>query len=116
MFTFKVGVSRALSALRPMVDTTEIENIINIGLNPGHDVNLNTLKNLNRRKRYKFSKILKDLTRNRNFGINVAKNLFPPTKLKRDKKIDKETSNTVPTGQNPQTAATDNGPNLAWID
>lgn len=98
-----------------MLDTTDVENIISIGLNPGHDINLNTLKNLNRRKRYKFSKVLKDLTRNRNFGINVAKNLFPTRKLKKDKTLHKDRPNSIATIQN-KVSGVDTVPNLAWID
>lgn len=98
-----------------MLDTTDVENIISIGLNPGHDMNLNTLKNLNRRKRYKFSKVLKDLTRNRNFGINVAKNLFPTRKLKKNPNDTNDRPISKGTTQN-KVSDKDTVPNLAWID
>lgn len=99
-----------------MLDTSEVENIIGIGLNPGHDINLNTLKNLNRKKRYKFSKVLKDFTRNRNFGINVARNLFPSNGMKRKKISAKERPNSLSTVADQMAAKAENVPNLAWID
>lgn len=66
-----------MSALRDMIDTSDVENIVGVGLNPGHDVNLVKLKNLSNRRRYKFSRMLQNITKNRNFGINTARKLFP---------------------------------------
>lgn len=77
LFISKVGVSRAISALRPCIDTNTVEDIINVGLNPAHNFNLNMMKELQRRKKYRFSKVLMDMTKNRNFGINKHWNLFP---------------------------------------
>ncbi|XP_022902859.1 putative ammonium transporter 2 [Onthophagus taurus] len=88
----QVGVSRALSALRPCLDMNNVEDLINVGLNPGHDVNLNIMKSLSRKRRYKLSKIFTDITGKRNFGINSRWNLIPNGKKIRDK-ILKRTNN-----------------------
>lgn len=109
-------MSRALSALRPVLDTTEVENIIDIGLNPGHDINLTALKDLHRKKQYKLSKVLKDLTRNRNFGINVAKNLFPSNKVKRNKRSGKDEQNKIRATIEKKPSLLEPIPNLAWIN
>ncbi|XP_044265151.1 putative ammonium transporter 2 isoform X2 [Tribolium madens] len=84
-----VGVSRAISVLGPVLDSEDVRRIDNIGMNPMHERNINLVKNLSRKKRYKFSKILRDITRNRNLGINLAKNLLP--KKARKKSAPKET-------------------------
>ncbi|KAH0814991.1 hypothetical protein GEV33_007801 [Tenebrio molitor] len=72
-----VGVSRAISVLGPVLDPSDVQGLDNVGTNPMHEKNLNHVKNLSRKKRYKFSRILRDVTRNRNLGINIAQNLFP---------------------------------------
>ena len=72
-----MGVSRAISTLGPVLDTAKVINLDNVGTNPMHEKNLNVVKNLSRKKRYRFSKILKDITRNRNLGINIVGNLLP---------------------------------------
>lgn len=109
-------MSRALSALRPCLDTTDVENIIHIGLNPGHDTNLNTLKTLNRKKRYKFSKILKDITKNRNFGINVARNLFPSNKIKKKKTTSQQVNNNNVDESKEDKNSAQSMPHIAWLD
>lgn len=82
----------------------------NVGLNPMHEKKLNLVKFLSRKKRYTLSKILRDLTKNRNLGINVPKNLFPK-------------KNTKPGAEKPHDAVssgrtndTSTAPRMAWID
>jgi hypothetical protein len=77
LLTLQVGVSRAISVLGPVLDPSDVQGLDNVGTNPMHEKNLNHVKNLSRKKRYKFSRILRDVTRNRNLGINIAQNLFP---------------------------------------
>ncbi|KAG5897809.1 hypothetical protein JTB14_011809 [Gonioctena quinquepunctata] len=77
-----VGVSRALSAFRPVLDTSDVEHLKDVGMNPGHDKHLDMVESMAKKRRYKLSKILRDVTKNRNFGINIAKNLFPKNKVK----------------------------------
>lgn len=77
----KVGVSRAVSALRPCMETSDVEEIVRIGLNPGHDHNVQLIKTMNRNRKARLTKVFKELTRNKTFGINVARKLFPPSKL-----------------------------------
>ncbi|XP_044746207.1 putative ammonium transporter 2 [Coccinella septempunctata] len=72
-----VGVSRALSALRSVYDTSEIEKLNGIGYNPGHEKNLEMVKKLAKTKKYRLSKILNDLTRNKKLGCNSPKSLIP---------------------------------------
>ncbi|XP_060518503.1 putative ammonium transporter 2 isoform X2 [Cylas formicarius] len=72
----KVGVSRALSAFRPVYDTTEVENLENVGMNPGHDKHLNTVKFLATKKHYRMSKILKVITSDQNIGVKFLDGIF----------------------------------------
>ncbi|CAH0556609.1 unnamed protein product [Brassicogethes aeneus] len=78
----RVGISRAISAFRPVLDTSNVDKINNIGLNPGHNKSLNIIKIMARRK-YKLSSILRDITQHRNMGVNLPKNLFPKIKKKK---------------------------------
>ncbi|KAF5290991.1 hypothetical protein FQA39_LY14522 [Lamprigera yunnana] len=87
----KVGVSRAVSAFRPCLDTSEVENIISVGVNPGHDTNVGVIQSLSHKKKYKLSRILRDVTRNRNFGINVARKIFPKKKRERRLSVKEQT-------------------------
>ncbi|KAL3286600.1 hypothetical protein HHI36_001100 [Cryptolaemus montrouzieri] len=77
-----VGVSRALSALRSVYDTSEIEKLKGIGYNPGHDLNVDVVKNLAQKKKYRLSKILRDITKNRKMGWNTPKTLMPKRRFK----------------------------------
>lgn len=70
-------MSGALSALRPIIDTDDCEHLNDIGRNPMHDKSLDLLKKLSRRKRYRFSKMWRDVTKKRYLGINMARKLFP---------------------------------------
>ncbi|XP_019873312.2 putative ammonium transporter 2 [Aethina tumida] len=79
-----VGVSRALSALRPVLDTSTVEKLQNVGQNPEHSRYLTLVKSMTNRK-YKLSKILKHITRNKNMGVNLARNLFPKDRKKKNK-------------------------------
>uniref|UniRef100_A0A6P7FBL8 Ammonium transporter n=2 Tax=Diabrotica virgifera virgifera TaxID=50390 RepID=A0A6P7FBL8_DIAVI len=72
-----VGVSRAVSAFRPVFDTNDIDQLNTVGMNPEHHKHVDAVKNMARKKRYRLSKILRDITKNRNMGINVARKLFP---------------------------------------
>lgn len=78
-------MSRAISAFKPCLDISDMEQYSSIGLNPGHDAKINTIQDMNRKQKYKLSKILKDITKNRNFGINVARRLFPTKKSNKNK-------------------------------
>lgn len=77
---FQVGVSRALSAFRTLMDTSNVEQLNEIGCNPGHIKNLDTVSILAKEKSYKLSKILRKITRNKNLGINRGKNLCPKSR------------------------------------
>lgn len=77
-------MSRALSALRPVLDTSTVEKLQNVGQNPEHSRYLTLVKSMTNRK-YKLSKILKHITRNKNMGVNLAKNLFPKDRKKKNK-------------------------------
>ncbi|KAJ8928851.1 hypothetical protein NQ314_018527 [Rhamnusium bicolor] len=75
-----VGVTRALSAFRPVLDTSNVDCLKDVGLNPGHDKHLDMVKILARKKKYKLSKILRDITKNNNLGISMVRNLIPKKK------------------------------------
>ncbi|GLV36296.1 Ammonium transporter [Carabus blaptoides fortunei] len=78
-----VGISRALSALRPHIDMGDMEKIAPIGQNPEHNNQIETIKMVAaRKKNIRFSRVLKSLTKDRNFGINLPKKLFPRRKRK----------------------------------
>lgn len=104
---FQVGVSRAISVLGPVLDSDDVRRIDNIGVNPMHEKNINLVKNLARKKRYKFSRILRDITRNRNLGINLAQNLFP--KKAKKKSAPKPQTNV---SQEQESAP----PQMAWVN
>lgn len=72
-----------------------MEHLDDIGRNPGHAKNLAIVKNMVRKKRYNLSKIMKDITKNRNMGINVARKLFPKNrrKMQSDNKAQAEMMN-----------------------
>lgn len=61
----------------------EMVKIAPIGQNPAHNKQVETIKMIMaRKKNIRFSKILKSLTKDRNFGINLPKKLFPKRKRK----------------------------------
>ncbi|XP_066155328.1 putative ammonium transporter 2 isoform X1 [Euwallacea fornicatus] len=93
----QVGVSRALSAFRAVLDTTKAENLNTVGMNPGHDKHLNMVKTLAFRKNLRLSKILKIVSKNQNLGVKMSKNLI--TRWKRPKKMQEKQA----------------GVNLAWV-
>ncbi|CAG9861389.1 unnamed protein product [Phyllotreta striolata] len=107
-----VGVSRAVSAFRPVFDTNDIDELNTAGMNPEHHKHLDRVKNLASKKRYRLSKILRDITANRKFGINVAKRLIPK-KRGRDKQIGRQIAATMTA----TVAHADQGSkaHLAWI-
>ncbi|XP_056643940.1 putative ammonium transporter 2 [Diorhabda sublineata] len=76
-----IGVSRAISAFRSILDTSEIDQLKTVGTNPEHHNHVNTVKNLIQKKRYRLSKVLTDITENRNMGINISKKLFSKKKI-----------------------------------
>ncbi|XP_045478924.1 putative ammonium transporter 2 [Harmonia axyridis] len=78
-----VGVSRALSALRSVYDTREIEKLHDIGHNPGHDLNLKMVQKLAHKRKYRLSQILCDLTKDRKLGCNSPKSLIPKRRFKK---------------------------------
>lgn len=75
-----MGVSRALSAFRALIDTTNVEYLNDVGCNPGHNKHLDMVSVLGKKRRYKLSRVLRRITRNKNLGINRVKNLFPKKK------------------------------------
>ncbi|KAJ8957985.1 hypothetical protein NQ318_001986 [Aromia moschata] len=109
-----VGVSRALSAFRPVLDTTSVEQLKDVGLNPGHDKHLDMVKTLAKKRRYKLSKILRDITRNNNLGINLAKNLVRKAKKKENQT--KEASEKLKTNIMSPLNETKNVPHIAWME
>lgn len=86
-------------------------------MNPGHDINLENIHQMARKKKSYFVKALKDITRNRNLGVNLAKNIFPE-KLRRPskKKNSKNVENTEHVKQQNDNARTTKLPVMAWID
>lgn len=112
-----MGVSRALSAFRALMDTTSAEDLNEVGCNPGHDQHLNMVNMLANKRRYKLSRVLKNITRSKNLGINRVKNLFPKSRkvcLKQRKpKTPSEVLNSKYTHHD-----ADNGNNttLAWVN
>lgn len=72
-----------MSALRSVYDTSEIEKLEGVGYNPGHDMSLERVKKLASNKKYRLSKILKDLTKNRKLGCNSPKSLIPKRRFKK---------------------------------
>lgn len=115
----QVGLTRAVSALRPALNTAEskIENITNIGVNPGHDSHLEDIHHMTRKRKSYFVKALKDLTRNRNLGVNVAKNIFPQ-KLRQinKKKINKNVENAGDAKRQINIGETGKLPAMAWVN
>lgn len=119
-----MGISRAMSALRPHLDVSELEKIHPIGMNPAHESKVETMKILMARKKHlRLSKILKSITKERHFGINLAKNLIP----KRTKKDKATASNNqvAAVKEFPKnamipnisiTASNDKPPQFAWTD
>lgn len=73
-----------MSVLRPHIDTSEMDKIDVIGLNPAHHKQLETMNMMARKRNMRFSKVLKFVTRDKNFGINLPKNLFPTKKNKKN--------------------------------
>nr|XP_023030427.1 putative ammonium transporter 3 isoform X1 [Leptinotarsa decemlineata]XP_023030428.1 putative ammonium transporter 3 isoform X1 [Leptinotarsa decemlineata] len=112
-----VGVSRALSAFRPVLDTTDVEQLNNVGLNPGHDKHLEMVKTMAKKKRYTLSKILRQVTKNKNLGINVAKNLFPKNKT-HPRRLSKRSTENFKMKVTNLCNETDYGitPHVAWLE
>lgn len=102
-------MSRAISAFKPVLDTRKVQGLDNIGMNPMHEKKLNLVKFLSRKKRYSLSRILRDLTKNRNLGINVPKNLFP----KKKKNSETGKSENVSSERMDDTSIP---PRMAWIN
>ncbi|KAK4884898.1 hypothetical protein RN001_001169 [Aquatica leii] len=115
----QVGVSRAVSAFRPCLDTTEIDKVPSVGLNPAHEAKVNYIQKMNLRKKYKLSRILKDITKNRSFGINVAKKLFPSKKSERHLSAKQQTArNSISSYLGPTVRVDTSRPSVehAWLD
>lgn len=101
-----------MSALRPALRTAEavVDQMEVIGVNPGHDKHIQKVKEMVQRRKHSFAKVLKDIMKNRNFGANHPRNIFPP-KLRRSKKNKKENrATTAPLGENIKP------PVMAWMD
>lgn len=72
-----------MSAFRPHLDIQEMEKIVPIGMNPAHDSKIENIRVIMARKKHiRLSKVLKTLTKGKNFGISLPKNLFPKRKKK----------------------------------
>lgn len=81
-----MGVSRAVSALRPILTSDEYRGSWeNVGLNPAHLKKLGVLRQMARKRKCSFLKALKRITRNKNMGINFADKLMPK-KLKQNRR------------------------------
>lgn len=72
VYTFQVGVSRALSAFRAVLDTKEADNLNSVGTNPCHEKHLSLVKLLAMKKR-KLSRISRIVSRNQNLGNSSIK-------------------------------------------
>ncbi|KAL1497506.1 hypothetical protein ABEB36_008456 [Hypothenemus hampei] len=101
----QVGVSRALSAFRAILDTSTEETLNSVGMNPAHDKRLTLVKILASRRRYRLSKILKAISKNQNFGIKMFRAIFPGRKRRGNVHKDKKSL----TGSRPNV-------NIAWTD
>uniref|UniRef100_A0A1Y1KJH7 Uncharacterized protein n=1 Tax=Photinus pyralis TaxID=7054 RepID=A0A1Y1KJH7_PHOPY len=118
----KVGVSRAVSAFKPCIDTTDIDHVPSVGLNPGHDAKVEIIQGMSRKRRPKLSRILRNVTNRENFGINVARKLFPPKKLQRKISIRERsgkgsiTSQTGPRITTIEMNHSKAGVEIAWLD
>uniref|UniRef100_A0A1Y1KLR8 Ammonium transporter n=1 Tax=Photinus pyralis TaxID=7054 RepID=A0A1Y1KLR8_PHOPY len=118
----QVGVSRAVSAFKPCIDTTDIDHVPSVGLNPGHDAKVEIIQGMSRKRRPKLSRILRNVTNRENFGINVARKLFPPKKLQRKISIRERsgkgsiTSQTGPRITTIEMNHSKAGVEIAWLD
>lgn len=102
-----------MSALRPILNSASIENVENIGVNPGHLKNLDVVKQMARKRKYSFIRALKKITKNKNMGINFASKLFP-RKLKTSRKtkcLKRAIGNTVMTS-----AKSEKSTVFAWVN
>lgn len=59
------------------MDTTSVEQLNDIGSNPGHDKHLDIVNSLSKKRSYKLSRVLRNITKNKNLGINRVRNLYP---------------------------------------
>ncbi|KAH1001901.1 hypothetical protein HUJ04_005859 [Dendroctonus ponderosae] len=75
----QVGVSRALSAFRAVLDTKEADNLNSVGTNPFHEKHLGLVKLL-ALKRRRLSRISRIVSRNQNLGVKKVKWIFPKWK------------------------------------
>ncbi|ENN77147.1 hypothetical protein YQE_06286, partial [Dendroctonus ponderosae] len=78
-FRINVGVSRALSAFRAVLDTKEADNLNSVGTNPFHEKHLGLVKLL-ALKRRRLSRISRIVSRNQNLGVKKVKWIFPKWK------------------------------------
>lgn len=83
---------------------------------------------MNRKQKHKLSRVLRDLTKNRNFGINMARKLFPTKKVPKPKSSTKNKSSNPsvgnataqPRSKIPTISVTSSNlptpPPMAWLD
>lgn len=109
--------------LRPHVETTDLEKIGTIGTNPAHNHQIEAISVMSRKRNLRFSRILKFVTRNRNFGINMPRNLFPHQKIKKslDKDLDNNNKRFSSKSRKPRASITVNTidmiqPQYAWTE
>ncbi|KAJ8971029.1 hypothetical protein NQ317_013962 [Molorchus minor] len=106
-----LGISRALSAFRPVLGTSDIDHLNEVGSNPGHNKHLDTVKSFKKRQ-YNIYKILKEITKDKNLGINFSKNLLPKKKIKPNTKRIAKAKN----GSTPLSNTIAANPYIAWTE
>lgn len=111
---FQVGVTRAVSVLRPILNSEYTENIENVGVNPGHENNLNIVNEMAPKRKYSFIKALRAITRKRNLGINLSNKLLP--KEGKKSKSNSKPKNMAENKSRFSSGASNKVPVLAWVN
>lgn len=113
-----MGLSRAVSILRPILTSEYRDSLENVGVNPGHLKNLDVVSQMARKREYSFIKALRGITRNKNFGINFSYKLFPK-KLKAYRKFKndiKQKSTKSDKKRVKSSISSGNVPIFAWVN
>ncbi|XP_076253943.1 putative ammonium transporter 2 isoform X1 [Rhynchophorus ferrugineus] len=110
-----VGVSRALSAFRTVIDTKQADTLNMVGMNPGHDKHLFIVKNLATNRKYRRSKIFR-IIRNQNLGSKLVKGWYITLRRNKEKNKKKSSTQDVHSGVNNIKTEGRKEPPLAWIN
>ncbi|KAF7283352.1 hypothetical protein GWI33_000863 [Rhynchophorus ferrugineus] len=111
----RVGVSRALSAFRTVIDTKQADTLNMVGMNPGHDKHLFIVKNLATNRKYRRSKIFR-IIRNQNLGSKLVKGWYITLRGNKEKNKKKSSTQDVHSGVNNIKTEGRKEPPLAWIN